>query len=194
MYAVIKAGGKQYRVSPGDEVILEKLPQLEGEKVKFEDLLLVNRDGEVIVGKKLKGIKVKGTVLEQFKGEKIEVFKYKPKKRYRRKHGHRQLLTRVRIDEIEFPEKKKVAKKVKEEKKEKVKAVRKKRETRKEEVKERTEKRGKKRVSKKEEKVGRGEEERKEKREKKKKRVTKASSKKKKESGGKKVEEEGKKR
>ncbi len=137
MYAVIKSGGTQYRVSPGDEVILERLLQPEGEKVEFEEVLLVNRDGEIMVSQKLRGVKVVGTVLEQFKGEKIEVFKYKPKKRYRRKHGHRQLLTRVRIEEIEFPEKEKIKKsKEKEEKKTKAGKKEVKKERKKEEVKE----------------------------------------------------------
>lgn len=139
MYAVIKSGGKQYRVSPGDEVVLEKLPQLEGEKVEFEEVLLVNRNGEIMVGKKLGGVKVVGTVLEQFKGEKIEVFKYKPKKRYRRKHGHRQLLTRVRIEEIEFPEKEKAKKKAKKGEKES-KSLKKKKEVKKEKVEKRKKK------------------------------------------------------
>lgn len=189
MYAIIKSGGKQYRVSPGDEVILDKLPQAEGEKVVFEDLLLVNREGEVIVGKKLSEIKVRGTVLEQFKGEKIEVFKYRPKKRYRRKHGHRQLLTRVRIDEIEFPETKKEAKEAGKEK-EKVKRVRKE-SVSKEKAEKRAEEEAKKRVSKKEEKAKTKEKkEVKEGQEK----VSKAGAKKKeKKESEKKVEEKGKK-
>lgn len=104
MYAVIKTGGKQYRVQSGEEILVEKLDVEPGKKVSFDEVLLVNLADKFISDpKQLKKAKVIATVLEQLRDEKIEVFKYRPKKRYRRKQGHRQYLTKVKVEEISLP-------------------------------------------------------------------------------------------
>ena len=101
MYAIIKTGGKQYKVSEGDLVRVEKLPYEVGETVDFDQVLLVSNDGELKVGSPLvEGAKVSATVEDQNKDKKIVVFKYKPKKQYRKKHGHRQPYTLVKINSI----------------------------------------------------------------------------------------------
>lgn len=101
MYAIVKTGGKQYRVSEGDVLYIEKLDIAEGEKVVFEEILVVSKEGEVLVGAPVvEGAKVEGTVLKQGKGKKVIVFKYKPKKDYRKKQGHRQPYSKVQIDKI----------------------------------------------------------------------------------------------
>ncbi len=101
MFAVIKTGGKQYLVKPGDKIKIEKIKNKEGEEITFEEVLLVSEDGKTEIGKPLvDGAKVKAKVLEQGKGKKIIVFKYRPKKRYRKKQGHRQPYTLVEILEI----------------------------------------------------------------------------------------------
>ncbi len=100
MYAIIKTGGKQYKVSEGDLVRVEKLPYEVGDTVEFDEVLLVAGD-EVKVGSPvIENAKVTATVEDQNKDKKIVVFKYKPKKQYRRKHGHRQPYTLVKIDSI----------------------------------------------------------------------------------------------
>ena len=100
MYAIIKTGGKQYKVSEGDLVRVEKLPYEVGDTVEFDQVLLVSGD-EVIVGSPvIENAKVTATVEDQNKDKKIVVFKYKPKKQYRKKHGHRQPYTLVKIDSI----------------------------------------------------------------------------------------------
>lgn len=101
MYAIVKTGGKQYQVSEGDVLYIEKLDIADGEKVVFEEILLVSRDGETLVGAPVvEGAKVEGTVIKEGKGKKVIVFKYKPKKDYRKKQGHRQPYTKVQIDKI----------------------------------------------------------------------------------------------
>lgn len=101
MYAVIETGGKQYRVQEGDVVFVEKLPTVEGEKVEFSNVMLVSKDDDIVVGKPyVEGAKVEGTILQQGKAKKIVVFKYKAKKNYKRKQGHRQPYTKVKIDSI----------------------------------------------------------------------------------------------
>lgn len=101
MYAVIKTGGKQYRVSPGDSIDVEKLPYEVGEQIELDQVLLVANGSGTKIGRPLvKGAKVKATVTRQAKGRKVIIFKYRPSKRYRRKKGHRQHYTRLRIDEI----------------------------------------------------------------------------------------------
>ena len=101
MYAVIETGGKQYRVQEGDTIFVEKIEANEGDAINFDKILLVSNDGEVKVGKPyLDGTTVNGTVLEQGKARKIIVFKFKAKKDYRRKQGHRQPYTRVKIEKI----------------------------------------------------------------------------------------------
>lgn len=101
MYAVIETGGKQYRVQQGDVVFVEKLDAEEGTNVDFEKVLIMSKDGDIVVGKPyVDGAKVEATVLEQGKAKKIVVFKYKSKKNYRKKHGHRQPFTKVKIENI----------------------------------------------------------------------------------------------
>ncbi|WP_106460235.1 50S ribosomal protein L21 [Anaerococcus sp. Marseille-P3915] len=101
MYAIIKTGGKQYKVSEGDLVRVEKLNYEVGETVDFEEVLLVSNDGDIKVGSPVvEGAKVTATVEDQNKAKKIVVFKYKPKKQYRKKHGHRQPYTLVKINSI----------------------------------------------------------------------------------------------
>ncbi|HSR32164.1 MAG TPA: 50S ribosomal protein L21 [Anaerolineae bacterium] len=101
MYAVVKTGGKQYRVSPGDSIEVEKLPFEVGEKIELDQVLLVANGSGAKIGRPLvKGAKVKATVTRQAKGRKVIIFKYRPSKRYRRRRGHRQHYTRLRIDEI----------------------------------------------------------------------------------------------
>ena len=101
MYAVIKTGGKQYRVSAGDSIDVEKLPHEVGEQIELDQVLLVaNGNGSKIGQPLVDGAKVKATVTRQAKGRKVIVFKYRPRNRYRRKKGHRQHYTRLRIDEI----------------------------------------------------------------------------------------------
>ena len=102
MYAVIRTGGRQYRAEPGQEIDVERLPHEEGESIDLTDVLLVVSDsGEVSVGQPLvDGAVVKATVVKQGRGRKIFVWKYKPKKRFRKRRGHRQYYTRLRIDSI----------------------------------------------------------------------------------------------
>lgn len=102
MYAVIETGGKQYRVEKNSVLFVEKLHAKEGETVTFDKVLLVNNDGETKVGSPVvEGAKVVGKVVKHGKGKKITVFKYKPKKNYKRKKGHRQPFTQVVIESIE---------------------------------------------------------------------------------------------
>ena len=108
MYAVIEACGKQYKVSEGDVVFVEKLDVNEGEKVTFDKVILVSEEGKVQVGAPyVKGVKVEGKVVSHGKGKKIIVFKMKAKKNYRRKQGHRQPYTKVEITAIKLPTAKK---------------------------------------------------------------------------------------
>lgn len=101
MYAVIETGGKQYRVQEGDVVFVEKLDVAEGESVNFDKVLLLSNEGNLSAGKPyVEGAKVEGTVLEQGKAKKIIVFKYKAKKNERKKKGHRQPFTKVKIEKI----------------------------------------------------------------------------------------------
>ncbi len=101
MYAVIKTGGKQYRVEQGDTLTIEKLDAEAGKTVTFEDVLLIGTDKETIADNKaLAKASVKATVLEQIKDDKILVFKYKAKKGYKKMQGHRQKLTKIKIDDI----------------------------------------------------------------------------------------------
>ncbi len=101
-YAIIENGGKQYKAVPGSTVDLDRMSIDEGAEIEFDQVLLVSDDGKVQVGTPtVGGAKVQSTVEEHFKAKKIIVFKYKPRKRYRRTQGHRQQYTRVRIDKIE---------------------------------------------------------------------------------------------
>ena len=102
MYAIVKTGGKQYRVEAGQVVRFELLAGQRGEKVTLEDVLLVsNEEGFIVGAPKVAGAKVLGTVVEQGRGDKIRVFKYKKRKHYRRTRGHRQAFTAVRIDALQ---------------------------------------------------------------------------------------------
>jgi large subunit ribosomal protein L21 len=101
MYAVIRSGGKQYRVAPGQTIRLEKVAGKVGSKVELGDVLLVENEGNVKVGSPLvANAKIQATVLEHDRAKKILVFKKKRKKQYRRTQGHRQDYTSVRIDSI----------------------------------------------------------------------------------------------
>ena len=101
MYAVIRSGGKQYRVAPGQTIRLEKLAGDVGSKVELKDVLLVENDGNIQLGTPvIENVTVEGTVIEQDRAKKIIVFKKKRKKQYRRTQGHRQDYTAVRIDKI----------------------------------------------------------------------------------------------
>jgi len=100
MYAVIRAGGKQYRVAPGDVVKIEKLPAAIGDNVEFNDVLAVSgQEGQIGPGQ---GAVVSGQVMEGGRHDKILVFHYKRKKQYKKMYGHRQPFTSVRITEIAF--------------------------------------------------------------------------------------------
>jgi large subunit ribosomal protein L21 len=100
MYAVIKTGGKQYRVSEGQTLRVEKLPGAPGDKISFDEVLMVSGDaikiGQPLVG----GASVNATIVAQDKAKKVIVFKFKRRKNYRRKQGHRQLFTELRVDGI----------------------------------------------------------------------------------------------
>lgn len=100
MFAIIKTGGKQFRVQNGDVIFVEKLNTAEGDVVDFE-VLLYEKDGEVKIGAPtLEDVKVQGKVLQQGRGQKILVFNYKAKKNIRRRKGHRQPFTKVEITAI----------------------------------------------------------------------------------------------
>ncbi|MCL5967081.1 MAG: 50S ribosomal protein L21 [Firmicutes bacterium] len=105
MYAVVETGGRQYNVQPGQQILIEKLPVDAGTTIAFERLLLVVDDvGDAHIGRPyVTGARALATVVAQERGKKILVFKYKPKKNYRRRQGHRQYLSRVLIDRIELP-------------------------------------------------------------------------------------------
>ena len=102
MYAIIKTGGKQYKVAEGDILNVEKLDAEKGAEVVFDEVLAIVNDGEITVGKPfIDGAKVTATVEEQGKGEKILVFKYRAKVNYRKRMGHRQPYTAVKISGIQ---------------------------------------------------------------------------------------------
>ena len=102
MYAIIKTGGKQYKVSEGDEIIVEKLGLEEGAKVTFEEVFAIVDGENVKIGQpKIDGAKVTASVVKNGKGPKIRIFKYKHKTNYRRRMGHRQPFTKVKIEKIE---------------------------------------------------------------------------------------------
>ena len=102
MYAIIETGGKQYKVAEGDTLFIEKLPVEAGENVTFDKVLAV-LDGEKATfgAPVVEGAKVSASVVKNGKGKKIRIFKYNPKKGYRRRQGHRQPYTKVAIGKIE---------------------------------------------------------------------------------------------
>ena len=101
MYAVIKTGGKQHKVSQGDEISIEKIDGSKGETVVFDEVLMVSSGEDVKVGTPfLEGARVEGEIIDQTKAGKINVFKMKRRKGFKKKTGHRQKLTRMKIKEI----------------------------------------------------------------------------------------------
>ena len=116
MYAIVKTGGKQYKVAPGDKINIEKLNVEPGDKVELEAICVVDGDKVEADPEKAAKTKVVATVLEQFKGDKALVFKFKKRKNYKKLRGHLQQLTRVQIESVgsakaEKPAVKKAAKK-----------------------------------------------------------------------------------
>jgi large subunit ribosomal protein L21 len=116
MFAVIKTGGKQFRVQEGDILDVEKLDLQEGKKITFDNVLLIEDDKNTLIGTPVvEKAQVVGEVVENFKDKKVLVFKKKRRKQYRKTTGHRQMLTRVKIEKIltgmEIPTKKKPAEK-----------------------------------------------------------------------------------
>jgi large subunit ribosomal protein L21 len=97
MYAVVEIGGRQYRVSPGDEIYVEKLEAEAGSEVKLPVLLVSDNDGVAVGKPHVSGREIAAQVVGDEKGDKLVVFKYKPKKRYRKKTGHRQTYTKLKI-------------------------------------------------------------------------------------------------
>ncbi len=101
MYAIVECGGRQYRAEEGNSFTVEKLPYEVGDQIELDNVLLLSDNDSITVGKpSVDGASVKATVVEQFRGKKIFVWKYIPRKRYRRRKGHRQYYTRIRVDEI----------------------------------------------------------------------------------------------
>jgi large subunit ribosomal protein L21 len=103
-YAIVETGGKQYKVAPGQKIDVDRLSVAEGEDIELSRVLLIaDREDTVIGTPTVDGAKVIATCLSEIKGDKITVFKYKPKVRYRRKTGHRQLYARLEIKQIVKP-------------------------------------------------------------------------------------------
>lgn len=101
MYAIIRSGGKQYRAEVGATIDVDRLPNAVGDAIEISDVLLVVNDGDTMIGQpRVEGASVAATVVEQFRGKKIIVYKYRQRTNYRRKQGHRQYYTRLRIDDI----------------------------------------------------------------------------------------------
>ena len=101
MYAIIRSGGKQYRAEVGGTIDVDRLPQEVGDSLEISDVLLIaNGDGARIGQPQVEGALVKATVVDQFRGKKIIVYKYRQRTNYRRKQGHRQYYTRLRIEDI----------------------------------------------------------------------------------------------
>jgi large subunit ribosomal protein L21 len=102
MFAIIKTGGKQFKVSLGKEIYVEKLPVKEEENYIFEEVLAIENDSKILGTPFIQGAKVEAKVLKQGKAKKIIVAKYKRRKKYRLKQGHRQLYTKLLITKIIF--------------------------------------------------------------------------------------------
>ncbi|OGL40997.1 MAG: 50S ribosomal protein L21 [Candidatus Schekmanbacteria bacterium GWA2_38_9] len=101
MYAIIETGNKQYKISEGDVIRVEKLEGNIGDTVEIRDVLLIKKDNETMVGSPLvKEAKIVGEIVETAKGKKVIVFKFKRRKNYRRKRGHRQYYTALKINQI----------------------------------------------------------------------------------------------
>lgn len=103
MLAVIKSGGKQYLVQPGDKIKVEKIEGKEGKEIIFKEVLLLEKNKKIEIGEPLvKGAKISAKILKQGRDKKIIVFKYRSKTRYKKKQGHRQPYTEVEIKEIKI--------------------------------------------------------------------------------------------
>ena len=100
MYAIIATGGKQYKVSEGDVITIEKIPTNTGDTVTFDQVLAVGGDSMKVGEPTVSGAQVEGTVLRQSRAKKVIVYKYKPKTGYHKKNGHRQYVTTVKINKI----------------------------------------------------------------------------------------------
>ena len=102
MFAVVRTGGKQLRVAPGESVRVEKLAGAIGDTVELDEVLLLGGEGDARIGTPLvEGAKVVGTIIDQARGPKLIIFKMKRRKGYRRKAGHRQPYTEIRVDRVE---------------------------------------------------------------------------------------------
>ncbi len=103
MLAVIRTGGKQYLVSPGDKIKIEKIEKKEGSEISFSEVLLLEKNKKVEIGTPLiKGARVLGKIVHQGKGKKLVIFKYKPKTHYKVKKGYRQPYTEVEITDFKL--------------------------------------------------------------------------------------------
>jgi len=101
MYAIVRIGGRQYRAEPGESIDIEKLPNEVGDKITFDEVLMVGDGDNTKIGTPVvDGASVTATVEEQFRGKKILVFKYRQRTNYRVKRGHRQYYTRIRIEDV----------------------------------------------------------------------------------------------
>lgn len=100
MYAIVKVGGKQFKVKEGSEIICDHLNREPGQEITIDRVLMVFDAEKVVLGDELAKYKVSAQIIEHLKGDKILVFKYKPKKGYRRLHGHRQALSKLKITAI----------------------------------------------------------------------------------------------
>jgi large subunit ribosomal protein L21 len=102
MYAVIRTGNRQYRAEVGKMIDVERLPYEVNQQIEISDVLLVGDDGNTTIGMPtVEGASVKATVVDQYRADKVIVFKYRQRTNYRRKRGHRQYYTRLRIDDIQ---------------------------------------------------------------------------------------------
>ena len=109
MYAIVKTGGKQYRVEPGQTLLVERLPEAEGASVALEPIMY-RSDEAIFDAAGLAKVQVQARIVEHLRGEKLRVFKFKPKRGYRRRTGHRQELTRLEVTDIKLASKPKRAK------------------------------------------------------------------------------------
>ncbi|HWN66932.1 MAG TPA: 50S ribosomal protein L21 [Haliangium sp.] len=104
MYAVIQTGGKQYRVAPGDTLTVEKLPGNVGDSVEFGEVLMLSKDGSLAMGKPvIQGAKVTGKIVAHGRGDKLVVYKFRRRKNYRLRNGHRQNYTSIQISDVLAP-------------------------------------------------------------------------------------------
>ena len=111
MYAIVKVGGKQYRVEKDDSIVVDRMRAGEGDKVALEPLMYADGDKSVLSGPDLEKVKVEATVTGHERGKKIHVLKFKPKRGYKRRSGHRSDLTRLQIGDIKVAARRSSAKK-----------------------------------------------------------------------------------